>query len=54
MSDEAIQEEMMGPSRHWLDSGTGDLGLVHLEILEVNLMCVSTRSLARLDVDLFT
>eukprot|EP00980_Cylindrotheca_fusiformis_P020990 scaffold7987_cov200-Cylindrotheca_fusiformis.AAC.19 len=34
MSDEAIKEAMMEPSRHWLDSGTGDLGMVHLEILE--------------------
>ena len=35
MSDAMISEATMEPSRHWVDSGTGDLGKINLEILEV-------------------
>jgi len=34
MSDAQINDALMAPSRHWVDSGTGDLGKIHLEILE--------------------
>jgi hypothetical protein len=38
MSNASIQKEREKPSRHWIDSGTGDLGKVHLEILDVRLL----------------
>jgi hypothetical protein len=37
MTAEAMEEEIMKPSRHWVDTGTGELGKIHLEILEVSI-----------------
>lgn len=36
MSNEAMEAELEKPSRHWVDAGRGDLGKVHIEILEVS------------------
>jgi len=33
MSKEKIVEESMKPSRHWVEAGSGDLGMVYLEVL---------------------
>lgn len=33
MTKEQVMEEVMKPSHHWVDSGTGSLGRIFLEIL---------------------